>query len=489
MSDSLQNLADAIVAGTATTKEQMGEAMRGLFGSRFHSNSIKPLDRSPAIRNAYGESGESEHVAFAGFIHPESASSGPYGGTSLVWFPSENGSMIDFGIGTRGLSPDEGILTRPGHRRRVESLRRFLVSQGVKAWARQDPATIGVPVPSIITDDLPAWKSVFQRYSNELYCLAEVPKNNPALARKVVQAFVDLYAYERGWEPLKAAKGEFDEYISFLRSSWLVSPSQDQIASLLKSRKFVILEGPPGTGKSRMAANILAESFKDRGVITQFHPSTTYEDFVAGLSPDIANEALRFTSRAGHLMEAAKLAKSGESLLFIDEINRADLGRVLGEAIYLFEPGKDGESRYVRLPHRIDGAETFSLPSNLYVLATMNTADRSVARMDLAIRRRFAFVTLMPDRTAVERLSTPKGLTLFDQLCSVFLEFAQDDALVLMPGHSYFITDNDETLNSRLRHELIPLIDEYLREGYLGPASASLYAVRLQLADAAGLSS
>jgi 5-methylcytosine-specific restriction protein B len=58
-----------------------------------------------------------------------------------------------------------------------------------------------------------------------------------------------------------------------------------------------------------------------------------------------------------------------------------------------------------------------------------------------------------------------------------------------MPGHSYFIADNDETLNSRLRHELIPLIDEYLREGYLGPASASLYAVRLQLADAAGLSS
>jgi len=489
MTDTLQNLADAIAVGTATTKEQMGEAMRGLFGSRFHSNSIKQIDRSPAIRNAYGDSGESEHVAFAGFIHPESASSGPYGGTSLVWFPSENGSLIDFGIGTRGLSPDEGILTRPGHRRRVESLRRLLVSEGVKAWARQDPATIGVPVPSLITDTLTSWKPVFQRYSNELYCLAEVPKNNPALARKIVQAFLDLYAYERGWEPLKAAKSEFEEYISTLHASWLVSPSQDQITSLLKSRRFVILEGPPGTGKSRMAANILAESFESRGVITQFHPSTTYEDFVAGLSPDIANEALRFTSRAGHLMEAAKLAESGKSLLFIDEINRADLGRVLGEAIYLFEPGKDAESRYVRLPHRIDGAETFSLPANLYVLATMNTADRSVARMDLAIRRRFAFVTLMPDRNAVEKLSTPKGLALFDQLCSVFLEFAQDDALVLMPGHSYFIADNDATLNSRLRHELIPLIDEYLREGYLGPASASLYAVRLQLADAAGLSS
>lgn len=486
MSDALQVLANAIAAGKATTKEQMGDAMRGLFGSRFHYNSIKPLDRSPAIRNAYGEASESEHVAFAGFIHPESPSSGPYGGTSLVWFPSENGSLIDFGIGTRGLSPDEGILTRPGHRRRVESLRRLLVSDGVNSWARQDPATIGVPVPSLITDTLPAWKSVFQRYSNELYCLAEVPQNNPVLARKVVQAFMDLYAYERGWEPLKAAKGEFDEYISALHASWLVSPSQDQIASLLKARKFVILEGPPGTGKSRMAGKILTESFANRGVITQFHPSTTYEDFVVGLSPDIANESLRFTSRAGHLMEASKLAETSNALLFIDEINRADLGRVLGEAIYLFEPGKDGESRSVRLPHKIDGVESFSLPDNLHVLATMNTADRSVARMDLAIRRRFAFVTLMPDRTAVVSLSTPLGLSLFDQLCSVFLEFAQDDALVLMPGHSYFIADSDETLKNRLRHELIPLIDEYLREGYLGPASASLYAVRLKFSDAAG---
>jgi 5-methylcytosine-specific restriction protein B len=490
MSDDIQILADAMSAGTETTGEKITEAMKGLFGSRFHKRSVSHVDheRPPFLRNAYGRSGtEPEHVAYAGFINPDNPPSGPYGGTSLVWFPRPEGCLIDFGIGTRGLSPDEGILTRPGHRRRIASLRSYLVSLGVKAWARQDPATIGVPVPELVTKELPAWKSVFDRYSNELYCLAQVPKDNPALAKKVVQGFVDLYAYERGWEVLKAVEAEYKHFIASLHGTWLATPPQTEITRLLKSRRFVVLEGPPGTGKSRIAKQIFTETFANCGVITQFHPSTTYEDFVAGLSPDIKNQSLRFEARPGHLMEAAKKAADHDALLVVDEINRADLGRVLGEAIYLFEAGGPSEeARTVRLPHAINGTQQFSLPNNLYVLATMNTADRSVARMDLAIRRRFAFVTMMPDRTVVEQHSTPTGLKLFDALCDVFLEFAPDDALSLMPGHSYFIANADAVLRDRLRYELLPLIDEYLREGYLGPASGSLHAVRNQIADEIG---
>jgi 5-methylcytosine-specific restriction protein B len=487
MSDELQNLANAIAAGSDTSSEAIGAAIKGLFGSRFHKRSASHLDheRPPFIRNAYGRSGaESEHVAYAGFINPDNPPSGPYGGTSLVWFPRPEGCLIDFGIGTRGLSPDEGILTRPGHRRRIESLRKHLVSLGVTAWARQDPATMGMPVPKVVTDQLLAWKPIFDRYGNELYCLAEVPKNNPGLAKRVVQAFVDLYAYERGWEVLKAAEDEYQSFIASLHGAWLATPSKEEITRLLKSRRFVVLEGPPGTGKSRIAKQILSEAFADNGVITQFHPSTTYEDFVAGLSPDVANAALRFEARAGHLMEAAKKAENNDALLVIDEINRADLGRVLGEAIYLFEAGHNEEARVVRLPHAIDGVHEFGLPSNLFVLATMNTADRSVARMDLAIRRRFAFITMMPDREVVKSTSTEMGLKLFDALCDVFLEFAPDDALALMPGHSYFIASADAMLRDRLRYELLPLVDEYLREGYLGPASGALHAVRNLIADA-----
>lgn len=305
----------------------------------------------------------------------------------------------------------------------------------------------------------------------------------------VVQAFLDLYAYERGWEVLKSAQDEFRHFIAGLNAMWFSNPTVTDITVLLEKRRFVVLEGPPGTGKSRVAEQILRESYGNNGLITQFHPSTTYEDFVAGLSPDVANENLRFAARRGHLMEAALKAQLQPALLVVDEINRADLGRVLGEAIYLFE-AEAGAPRSVRLPHSIDGEQTFTLPSKLHVLATMNTADRSVARMDLAIRRRFAFVTMMPDRQVVRDSSTPTGLKLFDALCDVFLEFAPDDALALLPGHSYFIVSNQDeaALRTRLRHELLPLVDDYIREGYLGPASAALHAVRNQIADASQLS-
>ena len=103
--------------------------------------------------------------------------------------------------------------------------------------------------------------------------------------------------------------------------------------------------------------------------------------------------------------------------------------------------------------------------------------------MDLAIRRRFAFVPVMPDRAVVAAHSTEAGLRLFDALTNVFIEYAPDDAMNLLPGHSYFIATDDETLRVRLRHELIPLVDEYLHEGFLGPAASALHAVRDQLAD------
>lgn len=492
MPDSLQVIVDAIAAGIETTDEAILSAMKGLFGTRYSKRSVSNLDstRPPFIRNAYGRGGgETEHVAYAGFINPENPPSGPYGGTSLVWFPSEDGCLIDFGIGTRGLSPDEAILTRPGHRRRIASLRKFLTKAGADlVWARQDPSAVGIPIPSLVSGALPAWRPVLKRYGSELYCLATVAKGRPELARTVVRSFLDLYAYERGWEPLSEFKEEFNSFIASLNAGWLETPEISEINSLLEKRRFVILQGPPGTGKSRVANQILQETYGGNGIIVQFHPSTTYEDFVAGLSPDVTESNLRFSARSGHLLEAARKAAEQPALLVIDEINRADLGRVLGEAIYLFEPDADG-ARSVRLPHALNGSNSFSLPTGLRVLATMNTADRSIMQMDLAIRRRFAFVTMMPNREIVEALSTPIGLGLFDALCDVFLEFAPDEALALLPGHSYFISPNgsEEDLRGRLKHELLPLLDDYIREGYLGPATAELHTVRDRVSDAANL--
>ena len=216
----------------------------------------------------------------------------------------------------------------------------------------------------------------------------------------------------------------------------------------------------------------------------QFHPAVTYEDFVIGLSPDISQkESLHFKAQPGWLIKACQSAEKRPFLLLIDEINRADLGKILGEAIYLFEADRVGK-RTVDLNHPVGGFNTLSLHPNLFVLGTMNTADRSIANIDLAIRRRFSFIRMMPERQVVVKNSIPLAVELFDRICDVFIEHAPSDVLDLLPGHSYFLADNEKDLKNRLRYELIPLLDEYLREGFLGPATTELYAVRDAIEDA-----
>ena len=188
--------------------------------------------------------------------------------------------------------------------------------------------------------------------------------------------------------------------------------------------------------------------------------------------------------RPGWLLQSARAATDRPFLLVIDEINRADLGKVLGEAIYLFEPGETA-NRSVQLPYAPDGRAAgdtrFALPPNLYVLGTMNTADRSIAPIDLAIRRRFSFVTLMPDADVIACNSTSSASTIFGALQDVFTEYAPDEALDLLPGQSFFLAASDQELRRRLRYELLPLIDEYLREGLVASLGAELQAARDQI--------
>jgi len=247
-----------------------------------------------------------------------------------------------------------------------------------------------------------------------MYCVAQIPRDSDH-ATTVLQHFVDLYVYERGWVPLKAAEAEANRFLDDLRRQLFQIPTVDRVAALLHARRFVILQGAPGTGKTRLAELVKRNIFGGHGLTIQFHPSVTYEDFVLGLSPDVSDASLRFTVRPGALVEAAKEATGRKFLLVIDEINRADLGKVLGEAIYLFEAGEVGgaSAREIRLSHHVNGKDTFRLPPELYVLGTMNTADRSIASLDLAIRRRFAFVTVPPDRSAVEENAPPLALSLF----------------------------------------------------------------------------
>ncbi|OGL46359.1 MAG: hypothetical protein A2161_07800 [Candidatus Schekmanbacteria bacterium RBG_13_48_7] len=155
-------------------------------------------------------------------------------------------------------------------------------------------------------------------------------------------------------------------------------------------------------------------------------------------------------------------------LLVIDEINRADLAKVLGESIFLFESESDYK-RVIELPYDFGEpyGRKFSFPENLHVLGTMNSADRSIAIVDVAIRRRFAFLNLWPQLKVVEEFGCVLMQKAFKDLLSIFIEYAVDDAFPLVPGHSYFLERNEEDAVKHLKVNLVPLLEEYLAQGYV----------------------
>jgi len=483
--DAVERLTQLIRGGADSTLPNAREALSALFGDRYHKRHLSRTAVRDALKLGTGEEGE-QGVPFAGMINPDNPESGPYGGSSLVWFPAKDrGSLITFVVGTRGLSPDDGVLTRPGHRRRVAALRRVLANMDVECWSKPDPSNLSVAIPHSVSARFGGFEKALSRYGHEIYSLALVPADGDIdVVRRVVTAYLDLYAYERGWETLAAHRSERDSFLEMLRKDLFPEVNAGLVFERLKARHFVILQGPPGTGKTRLANEVLERQFGGRGFTIQFHPAVTYEDFVVGLEPDTAaGDALRFLVRPGWLVDACEQARDEPFLLVVDEINRADLGKILGEAIYLFEPGEIGR-RTVTLAHPVHGSRSISMPTNLYVLGTMNTADRSIAHVDLAIRRRFTFITMMPERGPVASQGFALATDFYDRICDVFIEHAPAEALDLLPGHSYFLADSEEELRKRMRFELVPLLDDYLREGYLGPATTELNAVRDALDDA-----
>lgn len=456
---------------------QSKTTLEAIFGERYQARSQR------AVRIVFMPG--NDNISFAGLIHPDSPNSGAYGGMSLIWFPvlgdteKLSSSLLTFVCGTRGLSPDEHILGRPGHARHLRALRRYLSEKiGVFTWTKHDPTNLNQLIPEIVRQQYPHFASVFSRYGNYIYCAAEIPRDE-ALARKVVAAFVDFYAWERGWAPLKAALGEVEDFKNQLRSQLFPRIERNQLLALLLERRFVILEGPPGTGKTRLAGQILQEDFQNSGMSVQFHPAITYETFVAGISPAVHDKALYFNLSPGWLVQAIRQAETGKFLLHIDEINRADLGRVLGEAIYLFEPLEiaEGNARRVRLPQPLDdGTQEVEIPQGLYILGTMNSADRSIAILDMAVRRRFAFVPVWPNIEVVESQGIELATQAFGRLQDIFAQYAPNDALSLLPGHSYFLAQSETQLSNRLEYELLPLLNEYLQDGRLGACENEIQA-------------
>jgi 5-methylcytosine-specific restriction protein B len=166
---------------------------------------------------------------------------------------------------------------------------------------------------------------------------------------------------------------------------------------------------------------------------------------------------------------AAAMADARPYLLHIDEINRADLSKILGEAIFLFEPKVDRE-RTVALPYDFGPPfhRTLRLPGNLHILGTMNSADRSIAIVDVAVRRRFGFLNLWPEMRVVENCGCELMQRAFRDLVSIFIEHASEDSFNLVPGHSYFLEPDKDKAPLNLQINLAPLLEEYLAQGYVG---------------------
>jgi 5-methylcytosine-specific restriction protein B len=423
-------------------------------------------------------------IPFAAYIHPSNPPSGPYSGLSFVIFPVVGEScLIGMVVGTQGLAPDEAVLGRPGHARKMQAICEWMNREygagSQVAWAKQDPTRVDLNIPKEVRQKWPEFQSVFERYGPVLYAFFR-PTANRTATEKALKAFLDVMFAERGHVPLTNFKSESEAIQSAWFEHLMPTVERSEVASLLERRRYVIIQGPPGTGKTRMAGEILAADYAGMGQSIQFHPNTTYENFIGGLNPVETRGELgfRFAPKPGFLMEAAAKALAHPDrnfLLHIDEINRADLGKILGEAIYLLEVESESK-RQIELPY--DFGEPFRrtlfLPKNLHILGTMNSADRSIAIVDVAVRRRFAFVSLWPSMKVVEHHGCNTTQNAFRELLSIFVEHASDDAFPLVPGHSYFLESDETRAAERLRVSLAPLLDEYLAQGYVSGFAESI---------------
>ena len=256
----------------------------------------------------------------------------------------------------------------------------------------------------------------------------------------------------------------------FLREVYMSREKYDTLKNLLVRKKNVILQGAPGVGKTfvakRLAYSMMGVKDPERVMMVQFHQSYSYEDFIMGFRPAGAG----FELRNGAFYSFCKKAEedAGNDYFFIiDEINRGNLSKIFGELFMLIEGDKRGTP--LRLLY---SDEMFAVPKNVYIIGMMNTADRSLAMLDYALRRRFAFFDLPPafDSEGFCRYREGKSSKKFDSLIMTVEKLnnaiENDDALGrgFRIGHSYFCTQqeiDDVWLNSVVTYELIPLLSEY----------------------------
>lgn len=256
----------------------------------------------------------------------------------------------------------------------------------------------------------------------------------------------------------------------FLNEVYMSETNYQLLVNLLKNKKNIIMQGAPGVGKTfaakRLAYSMIGVKDPNRVMMVQFHQSYSYEDFIEGFRP----AATGFELKKGPFYNFCKKAEDdleNDYYFIIDEINRGNLSKIFGELFMLVENDKRGISLQL-----LYSGDKFSVPENVYIIGMMNTADRSLAMLDYALRRRFAFFEFSPafQTNGFRKYRQEKNNKKFDNLINAVEKLnaaiENDETLGrgFRIGHSYFCTDkviDDMWLNSVITYEIVPLLNEY----------------------------
>ena len=353
-----------------------------------------------------------------------------------------------------------------------------------RTWLSNQVTDTGVSLnDKTVTQKVNALKGIERRFDVSIFGETDIEQ---------LKQLKTVVLSDESYEKYKAVSGSsIDYYIRFIESKPTVQENESytideflsevfidrqelmRLISLLENKKNLILKGAPGVGKTfiskRLAHVMMGEKDETRIHMVQFHQSYSYEDFIEGFRPKAEGEG--FELKQGPFVKfARKAARDPERDYFfiIDEINRGNMSKIFGELMMLIEVDKRGEQ--INLLYSND---KFSVPSNLYIIGMMNTADRSLALLDYALRRRFSFFEIKPAfqnetfKSYVNELNNPEALNrIIDEIKSLNNQIVEELGTGFQIGHSYFVddaykVDTANRVEEVIEYEIIPQLFEY----------------------------